>query len=123
MRLIYAKLIYISIINRVFTKKKACILSLITKLLPAGLHLSSFDHQHQLGTVNHTATLGQRGRGEGALLQAFVVQHIPASLPVKQLDQRSSAAQKHKDLPAGRIPTQLITNQPRQPAKAFPSIP
>src|SRR5690625_5120832 len=47
---------------------------------------------------------------------------MPASLPVKQLDQRSSAVQKHKDLPAGRIPTQLITNQARQPVKAFAHI-
>src|SRR5690625_7338212 len=83
MRLIYAKPLYIAIIKRVFTKKKACFLSLITKLLPAGLHLDSFDHHHQLGTVNHTATLSQRERGDGAIHQAFVVQHITSSLTVK----------------------------------------
>ena len=102
--------------------KKDLFLPLITRGLPAGLHLDSLDHQHQIRPAYHRLAAIQLRRGEGAFLQAFVIQDKPARLPVQQLEQCAAAVQEHKNLPAGRVAAQLTADQPGQPVEALAHV-
>lgn len=104
-----------------FTKKHV-FLSLIPPVLPGAFHGDPLDHQHQLRPGDHALITTQYRRGEGALLQALVVEHKPARLPVQEFEQGAAAVQEHEDLSAGRIAAEFTSDQARESVKTLAHI-